>query len=110
MNYIEENIIYEKGENDSYHGGYTIHETNETNENRYLGGNSDYKSQFEDKVIPFGLFYRKKNEGQYNENTKVIEGGLIDNEMFDKLFFSVGKIEKKSYKTKTRKIQTKVQK
>lgn len=115
MNYIEQNIVYEKTtDNESYHGGYSIDQnmiTNNSSNNMYLGGNPKNISMFEDKIVPFGLFYNENKTSKTNHNdsdTNYIDGGLIDDNMFDKLLLSVGKIEKQKNagKVKTRKNHT----
>lgn len=95
MNYSEMNPIYELAQDSSYHGGYQLNEPS-IPENKYLGGTPDYISRFENNVVPFGLFYAKKNEE--TNSSQSVYGGLVNDEMFDKLFLSVGKIEKKTNK------------
>lgn len=101
MNSMEENRVYEKTtDNESYHGGYKVSQYIH-NKNSYLGGNPKNSTLFEEKVIPFGLFYDHPQIQPKDE--KCIDGGLIQDNMFDKLLLSVGKIEKNGGKQKTRK-------
>jgi hypothetical protein len=86
------NQIYLMAPDGSYHGGYRLNPVNLT-ENKYLGGNPQYMSRFENNVVPFGLFHEKTVEGS-NDSNGPIYGGLVNDDLFDKLFLSVGKIEK----------------
>jgi len=108
MNYSELNPIYEMAADGSYHGGYPLKKVDKTEENKYLGGNTDYCSRFENNVVPFGLFHENINHEDENViDTETIYGGLVNDELFDKLLLSVGKIEKpnKTSSSKTRKNQ-----
>lgn len=103
MNYIEQNQIYEKtADNESYHGGYSVDQHILNENTKYLGGNPKNTMLFQDKVVPFGLFYGQiSNPTKRDEN--YMDGGLISESMFDKLLLSVGKIEKTGGNQKTRK-------
>lgn len=102
MNYIEQNTVYEKTtDSESYHGGYPVNQYINTDNSKYLGGNSKTTSILDDKVVPFGLFYHASVFPKPDETH--IDGGFIHDSMFDKLLLSVGKIEKTGGKQKTRK-------
>ena len=106
MNYSEMKQVYEMASDNSYHGGYRMNEFHKTTENKYLGGSSIDNSRFEKNVVPFGLFHKNINDADV-PTAESIYGGLVNDDLFEKLFLSVGKIEKKSNKidsvSKTRK-------
>jgi hypothetical protein len=108
MNYSELNPIYEMTADGSYHGGYPLKKVDKREENKYLGGTPDV-SRFENNVVPFGLFHENINDDHENvTKTETIYGGLVNDELFNKLLLSVGRIEKpnKTSSSKTRKNQT----
>jgi hypothetical protein len=105
MNYVEQQIIYEIAPDGSYCGGYSF---NANDQDRYLGGNSNDRSQYENKIIPIGLFYKKPNKDEDNlRDNHYIDGGLINDQMFNNLLFSVGEMKnpyvKSQSSSKTRK-------
>jgi hypothetical protein len=108
-------IIYEKT-NEDYHGGYCIQSLTPEHDNKYnyLGGNhKNIPSRFDKIVVPFGLFYRNRNIDFHNEAIQGLinedkESECVEPELFDRLFYAVGRVElskKDKYKhnNKTRK-------
>jgi hypothetical protein len=87
-------IVYEKN-GEEYHGGYSLEMKNN---GEYLGGNT-VKIEMKSLVVPFGLFYKNQATElhKYAIDNCHKESKLIDDNIFDKLFFSVGKIEKQKY-------------
>ena len=109
------NIIYEKTNEDSYIGGFSL----VSHKNVYLGGNYDnIHSRYENMVTPFGLYYKNHmhhlnneadnevdyeinydvdnnylDENEYNNQIMYQDTECIKPELFDKLFYIVGNIE-----------------
>jgi hypothetical protein len=113
-------IIYEKKDENSYVGGFSLI----SYKNIHLGGNhNNITSRYEKMVTPFGLYYNQPLDDLNNEEVYSTENDVneeeyhyeninedtecIHPELFDKLFYFVGKIElpkrEKYHHKKTRK-------
>ena len=111
-------MIYEKKDDNNYHGGYCIepftHQQQESNKYDYLGGNHKMNaSQFNKIVVPFGLFYRNRSVDLNNHAIHTFmdedyEPECVEPDLFDRLFYAVGRVEMskkdKHKKNKTRKL------
>ena len=90
--------LYEKSgdSSDSYHGGYLLEKNN--SENNYLGGKKSTFSRYNKIVVPFGLFYKNRMNDLHEDvadklldNKKETE--CIEPDLFDRLFYAVGRVE-----------------
>ena len=96
--YDEIKTLYDKSGQD-YHGGYPLEEQEQdNNKNMYLGGKNLLISRYDKMVIPFGLFYKNRmNDLHEHAADKLLddkrEAECIEPDVFDRLFFAVGKIE-----------------
>jgi len=98
--------IYEKtSDGESYHGGYLLQQNESDEEFKYLGGKPKTSNRYDTMVVPYGLFYQIRiNEPDVLEKEE--ESKCIENDMFDRLFYSVGTLQKQkkySDNNKTRK-------
>ena len=88
------NTIFMKAGED-YHGGYLL-EGNE-NGNMYLGGKKSIISRYDKMVIPFGLFYKNRlndlHQHAVNRLLDEKESECIEPDLFDRLFYAVGRVE-----------------
>ena len=95
--YDEIKMLYEKS-GDSYHGGYVLEENNN---DKYLGGKEKEKSilsRYDKMVVPFGLFYKNRTNDIHEHVVnklldKETETECIQPDVFDRLFYAVGRIE-----------------
>lgn len=106
----EPNMIFVKS-GDSYHGGFSLESVQ--NGNKYLGGKKTNLSRYDTMVVPFGLFYKNRINDLHQhvadkllDNEKEVE--CIEPDVFDRLFYVVGRVElpkKEKYtNNKTRKL------
>ena len=90
---INMNTIFIKAGED-YHGGYLLQQNTDNN---YLGGKKSIISRYDKMIIPFGLFYKNRINDlhQYAANRLLDEkeSECIEPDLFDRLFFAVGKVE-----------------
>jgi hypothetical protein len=90
----------------TYRGGFNIipiFETTLIGESTEITGGSK-NERFKNKAIPFGLALRKEKQ---HISYECKNGNVLDNDMFEKLFNSVAKVErsKKTESNKTKKIK-----
>lgn len=90
------NTIFMKAGED-YHGGYLLEGNENKNENMYLGGKKSIISRYDKMVIPFGLFYKNRlNDLHQHVANRLLnekESECIEPDLFDRLFYAVGRIE-----------------
>ena len=117
MDFSQPHTIYEKAsDGESYHGGYTLEQQYEPdNQLKYLGGESKTITRYDTMVIPFGIFYKNRmNDLHQNTANRLLENHqeseCIDPDVFDRLFYAVGRVEiprqiKYSDNSKTKKMR-----
>ena len=117
-----EHLLFKKNEENIIIGGFPIEEIVKTQLEKYeiLGGmkqDDDFGlSRFKDLAVPLGLYVEKDlNEivgGSQSQNNNFIEGGVISDDQFNKLFDLVSVMNvrgglSKKYSRKNKDVQSK---
>jgi hypothetical protein len=95
--YTEFKTIFYNSDN-FYNGGYVL-DNNLQNEDKYLGGKENsIIERFNNMVVPFGLFYKNRSNDLHEHTINILsnsekEAEIIEPDLFDRLFFAVGKID-----------------